>query len=309
MYIPNADDCNKYIKSLAYSIENKADYVNVNNELKIPLSNACDYINKTNYLIGTTNLDYAETAKILNYDVKDTNKLTENDLRSIYNNKVKIDDIMERNENETNEKNNTTDDEKQSDKDSMSIIDPVHEHNESHDNRDQRPFQKGKNRNQQFVRKNRDQLIGSPETTHMYRMPQFTDRRELLKWILDRISYLQHQKVDDFMLFFTSDEEELMKAPDELYQLMFNHLGKHAADIAMNRFRSLLPKLLPPDQGFYNEAMGYPGGFMQGGFVPQQQFGGGYMNGGKPMSTPGMGSESQVILHVQRCYSSIYGYS
>ena len=108
-------------------------------------------------------------------------------------------------------------------------------------------------------------------------MPQFTDRRELLKWILDRISYLQHQKVDDFMLFFTSDEDELMKAPDELYTLMFNHLGKHAADIAMNRFKSLLPKLLPPDQGFYNESMGYSGFGGNMGYMPPMQYG----NGGK----------------------------
>lgn len=285
MYTATADDCNKYIKSLAYSIEKKGDYANVNDELNIPVANATDYINKATYLLGATNLDFAETVKILNHGVTEDNNISESELRIVHNNAHKISDIVERNENELNEKNNTIDTETNSDKESMSIIDPVHEHNESHDNRDNRQYSKQKFRNTQFVRKNRDQLLGTPETGDPYKMPQFVTRRELLKWILDRISYLQHQKVDDFMLFFTSDEPELMKAPDELYQLMFNHLGKHAADIAMNRFRSLLPKLLPPDQGFYNEQMSYPPGMAMGGYMPSMQQPYGSPNGGRQQNS------------------------
>jgi hypothetical protein len=85
-------------KSLAYTIDKKGDYVNVNDELKIPLSNAADYINKVNYLLCATNLDFTETANILNFKMEDENKLEESELRSIYNNKNKSDNIMGRNE-------------------------------------------------------------------------------------------------------------------------------------------------------------------------------------------------------------------
>ena len=101
-------------------------------------------------------------------------------------------------------------------------------------------------------------MIKESESEDVNRIPQFRNRRDLLQWILDRITYLQKTKVTDFMLFFTSDEANLMKNPDKLYTLMFNHLGKHAADIAMDRFRELLPQYLPPDMGFYMDAMGYP---------------------------------------------------
>lgn len=126
MYTATANDCNKYIKSLAYSIDNKGNYATVNDELGIPLSNATDYINKAIYLLGATNLDFAETVKILNHDVDKDNLLSENELRTIHNNSNKIGDIIERNENELNEKNNTIDTETNSDKESMSIIDTVH---------------------------------------------------------------------------------------------------------------------------------------------------------------------------------------
>ena len=142
MYTPSDIDCTSYIKALADVIIIRGDPLQVHKDFRIPLEHAVKYLNKLDFLIGSTNANLKEIADVLNHDLhSDSVKVTEDELREIYHNKSIIDSIVEHYENEVSEKNNTIAQENNTKKENrdIGISDALREHNnEDHEVHDKR---------------------------------------------------------------------------------------------------------------------------------------------------------------------------
>lgn len=290
-------DCNRYIKALIDAADHNEDLRNIHDQFNIPVRYATDYIKRVGYVLSSNGNDLEQVAQVLNHNIDYMDQISSDELRKFVRNQNNFNQVLELKdiiyeEPVSAEKHNTQDDIITDDNDSMTNNQPPrgHDSQDSQDDYDpnSRRFNPSQQQNQQnnrrdrdkYVKKTHEELMRESANAEQYQVPQFKTRKELLKWVLDRISYLQKTKVDDFMLFFVSDEEHFMNNPDQLYILMFNHLGKHAADIAYERFKRMLGTL-PPDQGFYNDNSGYPPGMFGANMN--------MMQAGMPGIMPGMG--------------------
>jgi hypothetical protein len=281
-YQTSPQDCNRYIKALIEAAKKGEDLRNIHDQFGIPIKNATDYIKRVAYLLSANSSDIGKVADVLNLEVEYLDQIDTDELREFVRNQNHFNQVLELKDlvyDDPVEKHNTEDDQRIDDSDNMANNQPPvgHDNDDRPDvfNPNKRTYHNpvDKKDTDRFVKKTREQLLRESENAEQYSIPQFKTRRDLLKWILDRISYLQRTKIDDFMLFFVSDEEHFMTNPDALYILMHSHLGQHAANIAFERFKRLLGQL-PPDQGFFNgyDAMGgmnmMHGGMGMGGMMP-----------------------------------------